>query len=194
MSATAAAPRDEADAPRSVSRRCYLRRSLPGVYHDEHGGQKPLVRSFLEGIELVLDPIVTLLDNLGPHFDPRLAPEGIVDGLADALGLRETAGLPLDARRRLVAAAMEVAAHRGTREGVERVLALAFPDLDVEVEDSGAVTWSGDPAAPRDVDRPTFRLRCDPPPPASTARALNRLAALQRPAHVGYVPLDEAAL
>jgi len=55
--------------PGSASGRSYLRTGLPAVY--QTGDRTDFGMRFLTALEMVLDPVVALLDNLPSHFDPR---------------------------------------------------------------------------------------------------------------------------
>ncbi|HEX2088297.1 MAG TPA: phage tail protein [Solirubrobacteraceae bacterium] len=176
------------DAPATASARGYLRQTLPALYRDAPNGDEPVAVRFLAALEPLVDPVVALLDSLPAHFDPRLAPAPIVDGLGEALGQRPPAELPLDARRRLVEHALELAAKRGTPAGARRALELAFDGATFAVEDSGGVTSGSDPSALPDAAAPAFTVTTDPPPDAGRRGQIDRLMQAQCPAHVEYRP------
>ena len=125
-----------ATAPQVASARGYLRRGLPAVYHDDDFGMR-----FVGALETLLDPIVSVLDNLPAHFDPDIAPLDVVDMLAVWLGLEPEESWSEELRRELVRRAGELTRKRGTKAGVELALKIAFPELPLRVEDSGSVTW-----------------------------------------------------
>jgi phage tail-like protein len=99
---------------------------------------------FLKALEEVLDPIVTLLDCLPAHLDPKLAPLNALHTMADWLGLPFEEHVPGDKRlsenerherlkerqRRLVQNALEINRSRGTRRGLELLLELMFGEPD----------------------------------------------------------------
>jgi hypothetical protein len=62
------------------------------------------------------------------------------------LGMEVDQGGDLDLQRKLLASAGELHAIRGTRRGIELALEAAL-GVDVEVQESGASSWSTDPAA-----------------------------------------------
>lgn len=107
--------------PPSVSSRRYLRRNLPGIYADGDFGMR-----FLGALESVLDPLVAVLDNLPDHFDPLYAPRDVLDLIIGWLGLEHDEARSGEERRRIVRSAPELMRRRGTCEGLELALALAF--------------------------------------------------------------------
>jgi len=137
----------------SASGRAVLRRGLPALYRDEDDA---LVMRFVTGLEEVLDPVVSLLDSLHAHFDVELAPVDLLALVTAWRGLDPEAAVAADAqlderdRRSLARSATRLVRSRGTREGLQELLALAFPALEVTVEDTGAA-WVSD--VPRDAPR-----------------------------------------
>ena len=176
--------------PPSVSSRRYLRRNLPGIYADGDFGMR-----FLGALESVLDPLVAVLDNLPDHFDPLYAPRDVLDLIIGWLGLEHDEARSGEERRRIVRSAPELMRRRGTCEGLELALALAFPGVPLRVHDGGSVTWStslpeessqsqdeGEAAA----DGPSFVVYCDVPLPETRLAAVARLIEQCKPAHVSY--------
>jgi phage tail-like protein len=183
----ASARRHPPHAPPAASARRYLRGSLPAVYSEGPRGRPLPVMGLLEGLEQVLDPLVALLDNLPLHLEPATAPAELVDFLTELAGAPLDRTLPLAARRRLLAAAAPIAAARGTRAGLELALRCAFPELEPEVVDHGAVRAS-DAAAPADLAPPAVSfevLLADDPSPRQAAQ-LARCVADHRPAGAAY--------
>jgi phage tail-like protein len=135
-------------APASATARGYLREGLPAVYLDldDPRAGEPFAARWMTGLEEVLDPIVTLVDNLAWHLDPRLAPEPLVRMLLSWLGLIAAVDLPIDGARRVLMRAESVAARRGTLRGLREVLTLAFPDLEFELRQEARFTVGDDPA------------------------------------------------
>ena len=172
--------------PASVSSRRYLRDNLPGIYSDGDFGMR-----FVAALELLLDPLVAALDNLPEHFDPMYAPRDVLDLLTKWLGLEHDEGRSGEERRQIVRRAPELMRRRGTRDGLELALALAFPGVPLRVEDQGEVTWSlerEDPAdaKPDDGSAPMFVVYCDAPLPERRLAAVARLIEQAKPAHVSY--------
>lgn len=135
-------PRDR-DAPPSASARAYLRNGMPAVYRQTwevvgNGGagdadddiESPFVMRFLKALEEVLDPIVTFLDCLPAHLDPKLAPPEALHLMALWLGLPFEEHLPRERQQRLVENALEISRCRGTAKGLQLLLELMFGDPD----------------------------------------------------------------
>jgi phage tail-like protein len=175
-----------ADPPPAASARQYLRAGLPAIYRDDK-----FTMRFVGGFELVLDPIVALLDSLHAHFDVDLAPPHVVTLIQRWLGLEVPAVLDPDPRaneqihRTLARNATALTRLRGTRTGLERLLRLAFPGLDISVEDSGTATTAAEPREAPDAPAPSFTVVtgvADVPPEVQTV--LRRLVQGSTPVHV----------
>jgi phage tail-like protein len=171
-----------APAPESVSSRRYLRDNLPGIYGDGDFGMR-----FVGAFEALLDPLVAVLDNLPEHFDRAYAPRDVLDLLTDWLGLEHDEARSGEERRAIVQEAPELMRRRGTREGLELALELAFPGVPFRVQDGGSVTWSLDADEPeKAVAPPSFVVYCDVPLPEKRLAAAARLIDQAKPAHVSY--------
>jgi phage tail-like protein len=170
-------------APAAVSGRRYLRDNLPGIYNDGDFGMR-----FVETLETLLDPLVAAVDNLPEHFDPMYAPRDVLDLLTAWLGLEHDEARPGEERRQIVRRAPELMRRRGTREGLELALALAFPGVPLRVEDAGAVTWTLDreELETNGSDAPSFVVYCDQPLVERRLAAVARLIDQVKPAHVNY--------
>ena len=170
-------------APASVSSRRYLRDNLPGIYSDSDFGMR-----FVSALETVLDPLVAALDNLPEHFDPALAPRDVLDLLTEWLGLEHDEARSGEERREIVQMAPELMRRRGTREGLELALELAFPGVPLRVEDGGSVTWSLETTEREEKANgdPSFIVYCDEPLPETRLAAVARLIEQSKPAHVKY--------
>jgi phage tail-like protein len=175
------------DAPPAASARQYLRGGLPAIYRDND-----LAMRFVGGFESVLDPIVTLLDSLHAHFDVELAPPDLVALVEAWLGLDVPATLDPDpvanesAHRALARNATSLMRTRGTRAGLERLLRLAFPALDIAVEDSGRATTGPAPAGAPDAPAPEVTVvtgAAELTPELQTV--LRRMIRRNVPVHVG---------
>ena len=170
-------------APPAVSGRRSLRDNLPGIYGEGDFGMR-----FVGALEAVLDPLVAALDNLPEHFDPEYAPRDVLDLMTAWLGLEHDEARSGEERRRIVQMAPELMRRRGTREGLELALTLAFPGVPLRVEDGGSVTWSLEDAEgePDPEAAPSFVVYCDVPLPEQRLAAVARLIEQAKPAHVGY--------
>lgn len=114
---------------------------LPSLYQDDD-----LALRFVAAFDDALAPVLSTLDNLAAHVDPGTCPEDWVGWLGEWLGL-DVAGAPPGRRRTLLTGAPAVHAARGTSAGIAEAVRAAL-DVEVEVEDSGATTWSPVPGGP----------------------------------------------
>jgi phage tail-like protein len=164
VSDSAQRPR-ERTAPPSASARAYLRNGLPAVYREtwETAGrsdtgndlESPFAMRFLKALEEVLDPIITILDCLPAHLDPKLAPAEALHLMALWLGLPYEEHLSRTKQQRLVENALQISRLRGTANGLQLLLELMFGDPDrpheplFVVEDGGyCAVGSAPPADP----------------------------------------------
>lgn len=127
------------DRPRASS----LVHGLPAIYRDpdaplgEPDGS--FVRRFIAGLDDVLAPILGTLDNLPAYFDPLTAPEHFLDWLAGWVGLELYEKWPPALRRKLIAGAVHRHHTRGTKAGIEDIVATFTDAKSVTVEESGGV-------------------------------------------------------
>ena len=121
---------------------------LPALYAEDD-----LAQRFTAGLDTVLAPIFSTLDNLPAYFDPRLAPTDFVAWLSTWVGGADDPRWPLEQRRQAVLSAVRLHRWRGTRRGLVEALRLLL-DVDAEVTGDGGATWSRTPQA-------------DPPPAPS---------------------------
>jgi phage tail-like protein len=167
--------------PPSASSRLYLRAGLPAIYQEGDFGLR-----FVGALETLLDPILALLDSLDSHVKPELAPNDMLDLLASWLGVELDEAWSEDRRRDLVRSAAELSRWRGTRQGLELELRIAFPELPLRVEETGGVFSADEPSKLPPVAEPGFVVYCDvplsEPMQASVARAIEHL----KPIHIGY--------
>ncbi|MFE5481674.1 phage tail protein [Streptomyces sp. NPDC056527] len=121
---------------------------LPAMYADDDFAQR-----FTAGLDTVLAPVFTTLDNLPSYFDPRLAPPDFLSWLASWVGGVDDPRWPIELRREAVARAVELHRWRGTRRGLIDALRLVL-GVHAEVSGDGGAAWSSTPGA-------------EPPPPPS---------------------------
>jgi phage tail-like protein len=166
--------------------------------------QRPLVRSlpaiyqghlFLDAFTSGLDEVVAAdhcdLDCLHAYVDPTLAPADFVHWLGDWVGLGLDEDWPLARRRRLVGAAVEMFAKRGTVAGLRREIEL-YTDGTAQVDDPGSTITSATPGESFDqvehlADR-TVRVVVDVPD-ASTVN-WNGLQDVIRRAIPAHLPVE----
>ncbi|MYW76874.1 phage tail protein, P2 protein I family [Streptomyces sp. LaPpAH-199] len=121
---------------------------LPALYADDD-----LAQRFTAGLDTVLAPVLSTLDNLPAYVDPALAPADFLPWLASWVGVEADPAWPVELRRAVVARAVELHRWRGTRRGLVERLRLCC-GVHAEVRDGGGAAWSAEPGAAL------------PPPPA----------------------------
>jgi phage tail-like protein len=181
--------------PRSLSARGLMMGALPPIYHEgaRPGGRPPLLERWLSALETVLDPVGALLDCLPAYVDPELAPEDLLELLCAWVGMPLDPVLPVDARRRLLGRAADIADRRGTQPGLELVLELAYPELTFTVVHTGEVTTADGPRATPDAPPPEIEVRCATALAPEQRLGLHGLIEDQRPAHVPCRLVEGAA-
>jgi phage tail-like protein len=102
---------------------------------------------FTEGLDPVLAPVLSTIDNIDAYVDPWLTPVDFLDWLAGWFGLELDATWPEERRRGLVANALELGRWRGTVLGLALLVEL-YTGTPAEIEDGGAVAASDDPGEP----------------------------------------------
>ncbi|MEI7034787.1 phage tail protein I [Streptomyces pratensis] len=112
---------------------------LPALYADDD-----LAQRFTAGLDTVLAPVLSTLDNLPAYFDPTLAPADFLPWLASWVGVETDPAWPVELRRAVVARAVELHRWRGTRRGLVEHLRLAC-GVHADVRDGGGVAWSTTP-------------------------------------------------
>ncbi|MEU6941618.1 phage tail protein [Streptomyces rubiginosohelvolus] len=114
---------------------------LPALYADDD-----LAQRFTAGLDTVLAPVLSTLDNLPAYVDPALAPADFLPWLASWVGVEADPAWPVALRRAVVARAVELHRWRGTRRGLVERLRLCC-GVHAEVRDGGGATWSAEPGA-----------------------------------------------
>jgi len=155
-----------------------LIKGLPALYQEDD-----LTQRWLAGLDEVLAPVFLSLDNLPWYLDPAITPEDFLDWLASWVGVLLDENWPIERRRAFVAQAAELYRLRGTSAGLAAHVRI-FSGGEVEIIESGAVTWSkrsGGPLPGRPGYSLTVRVR-------GTSEAidpdrLERLVAGAKPAH-----------
>ncbi|MBK5995553.1 phage tail protein I [Streptomyces sp. MBT58] len=112
---------------------------LPALYADDD-----LAQRFTAGLDTVLAPVLSTLDNLPAYFDPALAPADFLPWLATWVGVDIDRAWPQELQRAVVARALELHRWRGTRRGLVEHLRLCF-GVHADVRDGGGVAWSAGP-------------------------------------------------
>ncbi|MFG2884109.1 phage tail protein [Streptomyces sp. NPDC048297] len=109
---------------------------LPALYADDDFAQR-----FTAGLDTVLAPVFSTLDNLPAYLDPRVAPLDFVTWLTSWVGTEDDPGLPVELRREAVVRAMELHRRRGTRRGLVERLRLTL-GVNADVTGDGGAVWS----------------------------------------------------
>ncbi|GAB2964373.1 phage tail protein [Micromonospora polyrhachis] len=163
--------------------------ALPALYLDDDFTQR-----FTAGLDEVLAPVLLTLDCLDAYLDLELAPPDFLDLLASWVAAPTDGTWPVALRRELVRHAVELHRWRGTARGIAREMEILTGGT-VEVDDSGAVTWSSTPNTPAPPATPAeVRVRIRVPDPASVDQPrLQHLLASSVPAHVSAIVEVEAA-
>ncbi|MFI5771145.1 phage tail protein I [Streptomyces sp. NPDC051658] len=114
---------------------------LPALYADDD-----LAQRFTAGLDTVLAPVLSTLDNLPAYFDPALAPADFLPWLSSWVAADVDPAWPEELRRAVVARAVELHRWRGTRRGLIEHLRLCF-GVHADIQDGGGATWSSEPGA-----------------------------------------------
>ncbi|SCG00768.1 phage tail protein, P2 protein I family [Streptomyces sp. Ncost-T6T-2b] len=110
---------------------------LPALYADDD-----LAQRFTAGLDTVLAPVLSTLDNLPAYVDPALAPADFLPWLASWVGVEADPAWPVELRRAVVAHAVELHRWRGTRRGLVERLRLVC-GVHAEVRDGGGADLVG---------------------------------------------------
>lgn len=114
---------------------------LPGVYQTDDFAQR-----FTAGLDEVIAPVLSTLDNLAAYFDPRTAPDDFLDYLAAWVGVEFEGSWSRTRRRDVVLQAVALHRRRGTVGGIRDAVALVTR-APVDVVESGAAAWSQTPVS-----------------------------------------------
>jgi phage tail-like protein len=154
--------------------------SLPALYQDDDFAQR-----FLGGLDGVLAPIFSTLDNFDAYLDPWLTPTDFLDWLAGWVGIALDDSWDETRRRAIVARAVDLYRMRGTAVALAGQVEIQTGGK-VEIIENGATSWAVDPGGelpgspePLVVVRVTV-----PDPKAIDAARLDALVSAAKPAHV----------
>lgn len=154
--------------------------TLPAIYQEDEFTQR-----FTAGLDEVLAPVLSTLDNLTAYLDPALAPEDFVEWLASWVGLVVDENWSVERKRRLVAQTVELYSARGTARGLAALVEL-YTGERPEVEDSGGASWSATPNGPfPGRAEPSLKLTVRASADIDEVR-LRALVAAAVPAHVAH--------
>ncbi|GAA2807265.1 phage tail protein [Crossiella cryophila] len=153
---------------------------LPAVFQEDE-----FTMRFTAGLDEVLAPILSTVDNLASYLDPLLAPADFLDWLASWAGVSLEARLPEQRRRHALRTAIELYRWRGTVYGIREHL-VALTGHPVRVTDNGGVSGSTTPGTPAPGE-PTPWLLIELPTSAADLRDLvDTVVAAVKPAHLPH--------
>ena len=159
-----------------------LGRYLPALYQEDDFAQR-----WVSGLDAVLAPVFSAMDNFAAYLDPRIAPPDFLDWLATWMGLVSDETWPVERRRAFVSSASALYRMRGTAKGLAANVQI-FSGGQVEIVEHGASTWSGTSGAPIPGSTGSdfvVRVRV-PDPSAVDAAKLDALVAAAKPAHLAH--------
>jgi phage tail-like protein len=159
-----------------------LAEQMPAIYQEDFFGLR-----FASGFDVVIGPLMILLDCLEAYFSPWLAPEDFLDWLGQWIGAELDGDEPLAIRREAIASAVTMHRRRGTAFGLATAVRLAI-GVTPEITESGGSAWSARPlgAFPgsRDPDL-LVTVRVADPSTINRAR-LEAVVAAASPAHMPF--------
>jgi phage tail-like protein len=153
---------------------------LPAVYQEDE-----FTMRFVAGFDDVLAPILLALDCLIDYFDPALTATDFLEWLAGWVGIEVDESWETERRRAAVATAVEMYRMRGTISGLRANLEV-LSGGEVEISDSGGVTWSTSPMGSLPgQESPRLAVRVTLPEVTDrTTRAIDSIVIAAKPAHV----------
>jgi phage tail-like protein len=155
---------------------------MPAVYQED-----PAAMRWTAGLDEVLAPAISVLDCIGAYVDPMLAPDDFIGWLAGWFGTVLDENWPVRRRRAAVAQSVVLFRQSGTVAGL-RALVELVTDGEVEIADSGGVSWSQRPNTPppgRADAEVQVRVSARPGSPLDL-KVIDELVAAAKPAHVAH--------
>jgi len=159
-----------------------LGRFLPALYQEDDFAQR-----WTSGLDDVLAPIFSSLDNFDAYLDPGLTPADFLDWLATWMGLVADETWSLERRRAFVSTASDLYRMRGTARGLAAHVQI-FSGGEVEIVEHGGAAWSATNGAPLpgssgfDI---VVRVRVGDPSTVDAAK-VGALVAAAKPAHLTH--------
>jgi phage tail-like protein len=156
--------------------------ALPAVYQEDQ-----FVQAFLTGLDDVLAPVVSTIDNFDAYIDPHLAPDDFLEWLGSWVGIAIDESWDTARRREIVARAVELYRLRGTAAGLGQQVEIHTGGT-VEIVENGGSAWSIDsggelPGSPKPLV--VVRVHVDDPKALDPLR-IDALVAAAKPAHVEH--------
>ena len=156
--------------------------TLPALYQDDDFAQ-----GLLAGLDEVLAPVVSTIDNFEAYLDPHLTPDDFLTWLGGWVGIAIDETWSMERRREAVARAVELYRRRGTASGLGEQIEIHTGGT-VEITENGGTAWSIDPGgelpgSPKPLV--VVRVHVDDPKAIDPVR-LDALVAAAKPAHVEH--------
>jgi phage tail-like protein len=142
--------------------------ALPALYQDDTFAQR-----FLAGLDEVVAPIYSTLDNFDAYLDPHLTPDDFLNWLAGWVGIALDESWDVERRRAIVARAVDLYRMRGTALGLAGQVEIQTGGT-VEIVENGATGWSVDPGAGCRSPDPLVVVRVTVPDPKGVDAAARR--------------------
>ncbi len=156
---------------------------LPAIYQ-----QDDFAMRFVSAFDVLIAPILSVLDNQEYYSDPEFAPLDFLSWLASWVGIDELDETwPEDAKRDLVAHATELFSIRGTVSGLKRHLSIYIGEEPV-IEESGGCSYSttSNGELPGNTDFMfTVRVPSDTPRKVHEKK-LDMIIRASKPAHMAH--------
>lgn len=159
-----------------------LGETLPALYREDLFTQE-----LCAGLDEVLAPVLSTLDNLPAYLDLTTAPDDMLPWLAHWVGMSLEADLPAQRQRELLRAAAGLQGWQGTVRGIQLAVEALF-GVTAEIEESGGATWSTNPdaALPGDAAPAVLvRVRAEDGRPLEADR-VDAVVGAMMPAHVPH--------
>ncbi len=161
---------------------------LPAVYQ-----QDEFTMRFISAFDVLVAPILAILDNQEYYMDPKIVPLDILVWLAGWVGLDELDETwPEESKRDLVAHATELFAIRGTIEGLRRHLAI-YIGVEPVVEESGGCAYSAVPNGElpgNEISEIVVKIPSETPRKVH-AKKIDMIVKASKPAHMAHSVIFE---
>jgi phage tail-like protein len=119
-----------------------LGHTLPAIYLED-----PFTQGLCGGLDEVLAPVLSTLDNLPAYLDMDTTPDDLIPWLGHWVGMGVDPRQQPTRQRELLRSASIRQGWQGTRRGIELAVEALF-GLRTVVSESGAAMWSIDPQDP----------------------------------------------
>lgn len=156
--------------------------ALPAMFLDD-----AFVQRFCDGLDEVLAPVPSVLDNFWAILDPELTPPDFLDWLGGWVGVEMDRTWPVQRHRAMVASAAALYRRRGTPVGLADLIELST-GVRPELVEGGGVGWSQAPEGPlpgQDNAELIVRLAMATPDEVVIGR-LDSLIAANKPGHLRH--------